>query len=285
MVGSACDPRVRGRLSRTRHGPQPCRIHRRPSILLALSIGINGRGAFSLPTQQWSMVVDLTTSILNGRSPGHIRSSPPGLSPPHLTTGNRKHQSTGTSRGEWISKVSIAMQSRHRLANSLITLAIYFALSLTFFARMLPGHLFDYYVGRDTDPSLYMWSIAWWPYVFQHHVHPFFTELIWAPNGLNLAWVTCLPLLGIIAAPLTRALGPLATFNLVALAALPLSAFAAYLLCAKFSKSFVAALLGGLVFGFSPYMLAQLLSHMILVLVFPIPLAVYLVIRRLEGNP
>jgi hypothetical protein len=176
------------------------------------------------------------------------------------------------------------MQSRHRLANSLIALAIYFALSLTFFARMLPGHLFDYYLGRDTDPSLYIWSIAWWPYVLQHHVHPFFTELIWAPNGLNLAWVTCLPLLGIIAAPLTRALGPLATFNLVALAALPLSAFAAYLLCAKFSKSFVAALLGGLVFGFSPYMLAQLLSHMILVLVFPIPLAVYLVIRRLEGS-
>src|ERR1700724_3804078 len=94
---------------------------------------------------------------------------------------------------------------------------VYALLSLIFFARILPGHLFDYYVGRDTDPSLYMWSIAWWPYVLHHHAHPFLTKLIWAPYGLNLAWVPCLPLLGIVAMPLTTTLGPLATYNLIAL--------------------------------------------------------------------
>ena len=176
------------------------------------------------------------------------------------------------------------MRSHRNIANNLSAFSAYLILSLIFFARALPGHFFDYYIGRDTDPSLYMWSLAWWPYVFQHHALPFLTKLIWAPYGLNLAWVTCMPLLGVLAAPLTTSLGPLATFNLVALIALPLSAFAAYLLCARFSDSFSAAFLGGLVFGFSPYMMAQLLGHLVLVLIFPIPIAVYLVVRRLEGT-
>ena len=103
---------------------------------------------------------------------------------------------------------NLAPRSRHVIANSLFAFAIYLVLSLMFFARLLPGHFFDYYVGRDTDPSLYMWSIAWWPYVFRHHAHPFLTSLIWAPHGLNLAWVTCLPLLGIVSS-VTTMLGPL----------------------------------------------------------------------------
>ncbi|HXN85454.1 MAG TPA: hypothetical protein VN867_05250 [Candidatus Binataceae bacterium] len=170
------------------------------------------------------------------------------------------------------------------MANGLLAFGIYLFLSLIFFARILPGHLFDYYVGRDTDPSLYMWSIAWWPYVLRHHAHPFLTSLIWAPHGLNLAWVTCLPLLGVVATPLTTTLGPLATFNIIALLLPPLAAFTAFLLCRRLSGSFFSALLGGFLFGFSPYVIGQLLSHINLILIFPIPLIVYLVARRVEDS-
>jgi hypothetical protein len=161
---------------------------------------------------------------------------------------------------------------------------LYLALSLIFFARLLPGHLTDYYIGRDTDPSLYIWSLAWWPYVFQHHVHPFFTKLIWAPYGTNLAWVTCLPLLGFLAMPFTTALGPLATFNLVILILPPLAAFSAFLLCRTLSNSFLAALIAGFIFGFSPYALGQFLSHLNQLLIFPLPLAVYLAVRRFQNK-
>ncbi len=167
---------------------------------------------------------------------------------------------------------------------ALLAFAAYLALSLMFFGRALEGHLFDYYVGRDTDPSLYMWSLAWWPYVISHHVHPFFTRLVWAPNGINLALVTCMPLLGIIAAPLTTALGPLATYNLIALAVAPMCAWTAYLLCRRLCGAFVPALIGGLIFGFSPYCAGQMLSHMCELLVFPIPLAIYLAVRRFQGS-
>ncbi len=42
--------------------------------------------------------------------------------------------------------------------------------------------------------------------------------------------------------------------------------------------------MGGYLFGFSTYMIGQMSSHVNLVLMFPVPLAVYLVIRRLEGS-
>ena len=165
-------------------------------------------------------------------------------------------------------------------AGAIGAFAVYVFASLIFFGRILPGHLSDYYIGRDTDPSLYMWSLAWWPYVLQHQVHPFLTRLIWAPYGLNLAWVTCLPLLGMAAIPVTTMLGPLATFNLLILVLPPMAAFSAFLLCRRLSGSFAAGLLGGLIFGFSPFVLGQLLSHLNQLLIFPIPLALYLVLRR-----
>ncbi len=167
---------------------------------------------------------------------------------------------------------------------ALSAIGAYLSLSLIFFSRALPGHLFDSYIGRDTDPSLYMWSFAWWPYVLQHHAHPFLTKLIWAPQGINLAWVTCLPLLGIVARPLTTTLGPVATFNLIILTLPPLAACTAFVLCRRLSGSFMAALAGGFLFGFSPFVLGQFLSHLNQLLIFPIPLAVYLVVRRVQDD-
>jgi hypothetical protein len=161
---------------------------------------------------------------------------------------------------------------------------LYLTLSLLFFGRGLVGHFSDYSLGRDTDPSLYMWSLAWWLYVLRNHVHPFFTKLIWAPHGINLAWVTTMPLLGLIAAPIEAKIGPLPTFNLLALLVLPACAWSGYILCRRVGGSPAAAFAGGLVFGFSPYMVAQLLSHFILLLIFPVSIAVYLVMRRLDGS-
>ena len=174
--------------------------------------------------------------------------------------------------------------ARRERPQALLAFAAYLALSLILFGRALPGHLFDYYVGRDTDPSLYMWSLAWWPYVIRNHVHPFFTRLVWAPKGINLALVTCMPLLGIVATPVTNALGPLATYNIISLAVAPLCALTAYLLCRRLCGAFMPALIGGLIFGFSPYSSGQLLSHMVELLVFPIPLTIYLAVRRFQGG-
>lgn len=76
-----------------------------------------------------------------------------------------------------------------------LALLAYLLLSFLFFGRGLVRHFSHHYLGRDTDPSLYMWGLAWWLYVLRNHVRPFFTNLIWPPHGINLAWVTTMPLL------------------------------------------------------------------------------------------
>jgi hypothetical protein len=159
---------------------------------------------------------------------------------------------------------------------------IYLILSCLFFGRGLVGHLSDRYVGIGTDPGLFIFFFEWWRYVFTHHVNPFYTYLQWAPSGANLAWATCIPLFGVCAIPLTATLGPIATFNLMVLLCPALAAWTAFLLCRYLSSSFWAALAGGYAFGFSPYMLAHLLGHLTVLMMFPAPLMVLVTLRRLN---
>ena len=159
---------------------------------------------------------------------------------------------------------------------------IYLILSFLFFGRGLVGHLSDRYIGIGTDPGLFIFFLEWWRYVFTHHVNPFFTYLQWAPSGANLAWATCIPLFGICGIPLTTTLGPIATFNLMVLLCPALAAWTAFILCRYLRSSFWAALLGGYAFGFSPYMLAHLLGHLTVLMMFPAPLMVLITLRRLN---
>ena len=63
-----------------------------------------------------------------------------------------------------------------------------------------------------------------------------------------------------------------------------LAAFFTFLLCRYITGKFVASLFGGYVFGFSTYMLGHLEGHLQLVLIFPIPIMVYLVVRLIDGR-
>src|SRR5207253_473088 len=98
----------------------------------------------------------------------------------------------------------------------------------------------------------------------------------------NLAWVTALPGPSLLLAPVTLAFGPIVSSNLLALAAPALAAWAAYLLCHHLTGRFWPSIAGGFVFGFSSYEMAQMRGHLNLLLTFPIPLAVLLVVRQLD---
>jgi len=113
-------------------------------------------------------------------------------------------------------------------------------------------------------------------------VSPVVTHAIFEPNGLNLAWATSIPGPAILFWPITKAFGPLVSMNLVTMLAPALAAWGAYLVCRRVSGRFWPALLGGYLFGFSSYMTQQLMGHVNLFLIFPVPLAAYLVIRRVD---
>jgi hypothetical protein len=103
------------------------------------------------------------------------------------------------------------------------------------------------------DPNFYTWCLRWWPYAVSHGLNPFFSHFIWAPHGHSLAWVTAIPPIALLAAPLTIATGPIVAFNLLTAFALPLSAWVAFVLCRRLTGKFWPALVGGAVFGFSAY--------------------------------
>jgi hypothetical protein len=139
-------------------------------------------------------------------------------------------------------------------------------------------------LGFGADPGLIMWFLAWWPWALTHHALALHTTLVWQPIGLNLAWTTSVPLLALLAAPVTLTAGPLAAFNLLTIAAPALSAWAAYFLCRGLGAVPGAAFFGGLLFGFSSYMGAQSFDHLNLSFCALLPLAVLVAVRRVRGD-
>ena len=113
----------------------------------------------------------------------------------------------------------------------------------------------------------------------------FLTKAMWAPYGINLAWLTTMPLVALLASPITELLGPIASYNILCLLSLPLSAWCAFIACRYLTKDYWSSLLGGYIFGFSPFMLSHLAyGHLIVLFAFPIPLTVYLVALQFAGE-
>ena len=112
-----------------------------------------------------------------------------------------------------------------------------------------------------------------------HGLNPLVSTYMNRPTGLNLLWADAYALpIGAALGLMTLTLGAMVTYNVVVTLSLALSAFVAYLVIRRWVPGVVAAALGGLLYGFSPYMTAQYIGHLSLVLsaVTP-PLALMLV--------
>jgi hypothetical protein len=127
------------------------------------------------------------------------------------------------------------------------------------------------------DPGLFVWMLRWTPFAVEHGHSPFDTSYLNAPRGVNLLWNTSMILPGVLLAPITLSAGPVATFNLLLTLAPALSAFAAYAAIRRWVPGHVAAALGGLVYGFSPYMRGHSAGHLQLTLAVLPPIVLLLI--------
>jgi hypothetical protein len=160
-----------------------------------------------------------------------------------------------------------------------IVLAVIFTLP----GSLHPRSVLLGYSGDNFQHAWFLWHFAKAVVAGQN---PFYTNLIFYPNQVNLAWSTTDPLAGALALPLSLAAGPLVAYNLSLILQLALGAFFARLLCLRICRNEAAALVGGIVFGFSPFLLAHALGHLSLVTAFPIPLYALALARILDGeNP
>lgn len=172
-----------------------------------------------------------------------------------------------------------------RRLEPLWVLLVYAAASVVLIGRFWLRAPQDAVVGSfGGDQGFFSWSLVHWVETLVGNQAPFLTDRIDAPQGFNLAWATTIPGPAILLAPLTAAAGPLASYNLLAIAAPALAAWTAYLLCRHITRSALAAIIGGWTFGFSSYMLGQTLNHVNLALVWALPLIVLMVIRLIEQS-
>lgn len=132
-------------------------------------------------------------------------------------------------------------------------------------------------VGSNGDPVVYVWFLRWFAYSLIHGLNPFITDYVNHPQGYNVMWNTPMPLVGWAMTPVTQLAGPVLAYNATMTAALALSAWSAFLLCRHYGVRTVAALAGGLLYGFSPFMTIQAVGHWHLVMAWTPPLVVYLV--------
>ena len=173
--------------------------------------------------------------------------------------------------------------TRHQ---AIAAFVLYLAVGIGYFGVHVLPHLSQACVCEPgpSDSSIFMWGLAWWPHALLHGMNPFFTNALFAPDHLALGGDVTMPLAALVTAPITLLFGPVVSYNLLMLASPVLAAFFAFLLCRYITRNFAASLFGGYIFGFSAYMLGQLLGHLHLVLVFPIPAAVHLTLRAIDGR-
>jgi hypothetical protein len=161
----------------------------------------------------------------------------------------------------------------------------YLAISLLLVGWRVLAQPATLHVGLGADPSVMIWCMVWWPYALSHRVNPFISRLIWAPTGFNLTWSTSIPAVSLALAPITFAFGPVVSYNIAAVLAPAFSAWSVFALCRWLTGNFAAAVVGGLLYGFSPYEVGHIVGgHLSFTVNFVPPLCLLLFGRLLERS-
>lgn len=179
------------------------------------------------------------------------------------------------------------IQARGRPWTGLVgALGIYTAASILLLGTRVVAHPGTSTLGvEDFDFSQFVWFVAWWPDALLAGHDILHTTFLFAPAGYNLAWATSVPGPALVVAPITLLAGPVVALNVLALAAPVAAALSAYVLCRYVTGSEPAALAGGAAFGFSAFLIGnEQVSAVHVMYVAVVPLAVWLVLRRLDGR-
>jgi energy-converting hydrogenase Eha subunit C len=132
----------------------------------------------------------------------------------------------------------------------------------------------------QADPVEFVSFLGFTAHALLHGQNPLLTNYLNYPMGVNLANGTLMTFLGLIAMPVTVAFGPAAAANCMVVLSFAASATAAFFVFSRWVTWTPAAYIGGLLYGFSPYMSSQGVAHLDLLMV-PIPPLVLLLMDEI----
>lgn len=113
----------------------------------------------------------------------------------------------------------------------------------------------------DGDQTQYVWDFWWIARQVTHLGNPWFTNYMAAPVGVRLGYDTLMPLPGIVMTPVTLLFGPSVSYNLVAILAPGLAAYAMYRAARLWLPSRTGAIAAGAFYGYSSMLTSQAWSH------------------------
>ncbi len=155
----------------------------------------------------------------------------------------------------------------------LLAAGVYLLLSLVLWSNVWSAHPTSTTICACGDPSTFIWYFAWPAHAIAHGLNPLHSSAIGYPTGVNLLANTSELPVGILMTPVTWLFGPIASLNVVLTLSPVVSAIAMFVLVRRWVRWAPAAFIGGLAYGFSPFVLVSLTeAHLMLGLAFVPPL-------------
>ena len=123
------------------------------------------------------------------------------------------------------------------------------------------------------DPALFLWFFQWPATALAHGQNPFFSSVLFHPTGINLLAQTSVTGLSLPLVPVTWIWGPVASLNVASTITPALTAFTAFVVIRRWVPWTPAAFVGGLLYGFSPFVLSSLeFAHLMTAALMLLPL-------------
>jgi hypothetical protein len=110
----------------------------------------------------------------------------------------------------------------------------------------------------SNDTSAFIWFLEWPAYALTHHQSLFYSTALFHPAGINLLTNTGVLAIGVTLAPITWLFGPVASLNVAMTLAPVVSALGLFVLLRRWVTWMPAAFIGGLLYGFCPFILQSL---------------------------
>ncbi len=162
----------------------------------------------------------------------------------------------------------------HRSVPLLLGFGVYLVLAVVLWWNAWSAHPTTTTTCGCGDASLFLWFLEWPAYALAHGHNLFHSTALFHPGGFNLLSNTGVLAIGIVFAPVTWLFGPVATLNVASTLTPALSALAMFWLLRRWVTWTPAAFLGGLLFGFSPFVVVGLSTGWLTTLLVVPPLVV-----------
>lgn len=151
-----------------------------------------------------------------------------------------------------------------KVKTHLLVTVLYLGLSL-FFTYPLVLKFFTHIPGSGSDGSdgwFFVWNL-WWmkKALLDLHTNPLYTNYILYPLGASLVFHPLTIFNGLISISLQSLFGLVGSNNIILILSFVLSGYGTFLLVDYIVNNKIAAFIAGIIFAFSPYKLAHVLTH------------------------